>query len=127
MAGRHEGRGSAPVPPATDKALVWLYGEVRTPPFSTEARREVGYLLRLLQQGEALSMPHSRPMFSSIGAGCHELRVNDRDQTWRVVYFLDADAVYVLDVFSKKTQTTPDDVKRRCRQRLRDLQQTLGG
>ena len=67
MAGRHEGGGSASAPVATDKALVWLYGEVRTPPFSTEARREVGYLLRLLQQGEALSMPHSRPMFSSIG------------------------------------------------------------
>ena len=128
MQGRHEGSGSSSgAPPATDKALVWLHGEVRTPPFSTEARREIGYLLRLLQQGETLSLPHSRPMFSSIGAGCHELRVNDRDKTWQVVYWLDADAVYVLDVFAKKTQATPDEVKRRCRQRLRHLQQTLGG
>ena len=110
-----------------DRPLVWLSGEVRTPPFSTEARREAGYLLRLLQQGESLSMPHSRPMSSSIGPGCHELRVNDRDQTWRIVYFIDTDAIYVLDVFSKKTQATPDEVKRRCRRRLRDLQQTLGG
>ncbi len=40
-----------------DKELVWLAGEVKTPPFSSEARIEAGYLLRLLQKGESLSMP----------------------------------------------------------------------
>ncbi|HET7699063.1 MAG TPA: hypothetical protein VFK57_25315 [Vicinamibacterales bacterium] len=38
-----------------DKPLVWLHGEVRTPPFSTEARIEAGTLLRRLQRGERLS------------------------------------------------------------------------
>jgi hypothetical protein len=35
------------------KPLVWLKGEVKTPPFTQTARLEVGYLLRLLQEGES--------------------------------------------------------------------------
>ena len=31
-----------------DKEIVWLYGEVHTPPFSHEARIETGHRLRLL-------------------------------------------------------------------------------
>lgn len=66
----------------SDKPLVWLSGAVRTPPFSAAARMEAGYLLRLLQAGVGLSMPHSRPM-PSVGARCHELRIVDADLTWR--------------------------------------------
>jgi len=33
----------------SDKPLVWLHGEINTPPFSRAARIEAGYLLRLLQ------------------------------------------------------------------------------
>ena len=40
-----------------DKPLVWLHGEVKTPPFSQVARLEAGFLLRRLQQGESLGMP----------------------------------------------------------------------
>lgn len=58
---------------AREKPLVWLHGEIKTPPFSSEARIEAGVLLRRLQRGEKLSMPQSRPM-SVIGSGCHELR-----------------------------------------------------
>ncbi len=71
-----------------DKLLVWLHGEVRTPPFSKAARVEAGFLLRLLQKGELLSLPRSRPM-PSIGSRCHELRVNDRNETWRIIYRID--------------------------------------
>lgn len=35
-----------------DKPLVWLSGEVKTPPFSPAARLEAGFLLRKLQRGE---------------------------------------------------------------------------
>jgi len=45
-----------------DKPLVWLKGEVKTPPFGNQARLEAGLLLRRLQQGQGLSLPHSRPM-----------------------------------------------------------------
>jgi phage-related protein len=101
-----------------DKPLVWLAGEVRTPPFSTEARLEAGFLLRRLQAGEKLSLPHSRPM-PSVGRGCHELRIRDESQTWRIVYYLDDDAVVILEVFSKKTQTTPKKVIDVCQARAR--------
>jgi ribosome-binding protein aMBF1 (putative translation factor) len=53
-----------------DKPLVWLAGEIKTPPFSTGARIEAGTLLRRLQKGENIAMPHSRRMLS-IGARCH--------------------------------------------------------
>jgi len=102
-----------------DKPLVWLHGEIRTPPFSREARLEAGFLLRLLQKGEPLSLPHSRPM-PSIGPRCHELRVNDRGQTWRIVYRTDSDAVVILEVFPKKTAQTPKRVIDTCRKRVQE-------
>lgn len=79
----------APVVSPRDKPLVWLSGEVKTPPFSSEARIEAGFLLRKLQAGHVLAMPHSRPM-PSIGPRCHELRIQDKDKTWRIVYRIDA-------------------------------------
>jgi len=36
----------------SDKPLVWLHGDVKSPPFSDAARREAGFLLRMLQRGE---------------------------------------------------------------------------
>ena len=63
-------------------------------------------------------MPHSRAM-PSIGARCHELRVVDRDHSFRIVYRTDADAVLVLDVFAKRTRATPDDVIDACKRRAR--------
>jgi phage-related protein len=100
-----------------DKPLVWLHGEVRTPPFSKQARIEAGFLLRLLQKGELLSLPHSRPM-PSIGERCHELRVTDKAQTWRIMYRIDFDAIVIVDIFAKKTGKTPDRVIETCKQRL---------
>jgi phage-related protein len=100
-----------------DKPLVWLHGQVTSPPLSREARIEAGYLLRLLQQGAKLAMPHSRPM-PSIGGGCHELRINDQSKTWRVIYRVDFDAVIIAEVFEKKTQQTPKNVLDTCRKRF---------
>jgi phage-related protein len=102
-----------------DKPLVWLRGEVKTPPFSTAARLEAGLQLRRLQRGERLSMPHSRPM-SSIGPRCHELRIVDENLTWRIVYRLDSDAVIIVDVFEKKTKQTSKRVIATCKSRLRE-------
>jgi len=98
--------------------LVWLSGEVKTPPFSKNGRIEAGTLLRRLQEGELLRLPHSRPM-PSIGARCHELRVRDEDQNWRIVYRLDRDAIVIADVFAKTTRRTPKRVIQNCQRRLR--------
>ena len=97
---------------ATDKPLVWLHGEVRTPPFSPRARLEAGFLLRRLQRGELLGMPHSRPM-AAVGPRCHELRIKDAGITWRIIYRTDPDAIVIVEVFSKKTPRTPEAVDRK--------------
>ena len=102
----------------SDKPLIWLHGELKTPPFSAIARIEAGYLLRLLQKGEKLSLPHSRPM-PSIGARCHELRIVDETKNWRIIYRLDTDAIVVLEVFQKKTQGTPKYVIDKCKGRIK--------
>jgi len=95
-----------------------LAGEVKTPPFSPEARIEAGYLLRQLQAGHLLSLPHSRPM-PSIGARCHELRIQDRTKTWRIIYRIDGDAIVIAEVFAKTTQATPKQEIVVSQQRLR--------
>jgi phage-related protein len=86
-----------------DKPLVWMHGEVKTPPFSKLARLQ----------------PHSRPM-PSIGRRCHELRVSDDKVSWRIVYRIDEDAIVILEVFSKKTGKTPKSIIDICRTRLRE-------
>ncbi|TLZ13899.1 MAG: type II toxin-antitoxin system RelE/ParE family toxin [Gammaproteobacteria bacterium] len=102
-----------------DKPLAWLHGEVKSPPFSRAARLETGFLLRRLQRGDILTMPHSRPM-PGIGPRCHELRINDVSGHWRVIYRIDADAIVIAEVFAKKSAKTPKEVLETCRRRLKE-------
>ena len=102
-----------------DKPLMWLHGEIKTPPLSAEARMEAGFLLRQLQAGEKLGLPHSRPM-PTIGRRCHEPRIMDENATWRIVYRTDVDAIVIAEVFAKKTRTTPKGVIDICKRRLRE-------
>jgi phage-related protein len=104
-----------------DKPLVWLHGEIKTPPFSHAARLEGGYLLRRLHRGDVLGMPHSKPM-PSIGPRCHELRINEARAVWRIVYRIDLDAIVILEVFRKKTRTTPKIVIEACKRRLKEYE-----
>jgi phage-related protein len=101
-----------------DKPLVWMHGEITTPPFSANARIEAGYLLRQVQKGIKLSLPQSRPM-SSIGTQCHELRINDENLTWRIIYRIYTDAILILDVYEKKTNKTPKSIIDICKQRIK--------
>jgi phage-related protein len=104
------------------KPLVWLHGEIRTPPFSRAARLEAGTLLRRLQDGESLGMPHSRPM-PSIGPRCYELRVRDEDQNWRIIYRIDTDVI--VAVFAKDTRQTPKPIIDTSKRRLRAYDETV--
>lgn len=101
-----------------NKPLVWLKGEIKTPPFSTLARIEAGTLLRRLQQGEMIGMPHSRPM-PSIGRRCHELRITDEDVIWRIAYRIDPDAVIIGEVFMKRSRAIPQRVIDTCKTRFK--------
>jgi phage-related protein len=56
----------------------------------------------------------------SIGPRCHELRINDVDATWRIIYRIDADAIIIGEVFSKKTGKTLKAVIDTCKRRFRD-------
>ena len=107
------------------KILMVLRGEIKSPPMSEAARRETGFLIRRLQDGEALSLPHSRPM-PSIGPRCHELRINDENKTWRVIYRIDDDAIIVVAVFEKKTRATPHRIIEECQRRLQRYDQASG-
>ena len=102
-----------------DKPLAWLHGEVKSPPLSKEGRIEAGFLLRRLQRGESLGLPHSRPM-PDMGQRCHELRIKDAAGNWRVMYRIDSDAIVIADVFLKKTPTTPNAVLETCRRRFKE-------
>ena len=82
-------------------------------------------LLRRLQRGESLALPHSRPM-PVIGPRCHELRIRDRDQSWRILYRTDTDAVVVAEVWNKTTRTTPRRVITEAKRRLRLYDNTAG-
>jgi len=106
---------------AGDKPLVWLHGEVKTPPFSRDARIEAGFLLRRVQHGENVEFPASRPM-PDIGSNCHELRIDDGDLTWRIPYHIDSEAIVILEVFEKKSRKTPKHVLDTCKRRLRRYQ-----
>jgi phage-related protein len=55
---------------------------------------------------------------TSLCSKCHELRINDRDKTWRIIYRLDDDAVVILEVFEKKSQATPKSVIEICKKRI---------
>lgn len=57
---------------------------------------------------------------SSIGPGCHELRINDAGSVWRIVYRIAPDAIVIAEVFCKKSSKTPKAVITACRRRLKE-------
>jgi phage-related protein len=106
-----------PSPARQRRPVAWLHGEIKTPPFSEEGRREAGELLRLLQEGEKLGMPQAE-LLPIVGPRCGALRVRDAGHNWRIMYRLDADAILVLDVYAKTTRRIPQEVIDRCQRRL---------
>jgi phage-related protein len=100
------------------KPLVWLHGEIKTPPFTPAGRQEAGMLLRLLQEGERLEMPQAESV-PNVGPRCGALRVRDAGHNWRIMYRIDSDAVLVLEVYPKRTRKIPEEVIDRCRERTK--------
>ena len=97
---------------------------IKIPPLSVEARKEAGDLLRMLQEGESLSMPHAEPL-PIVGPRCGALRIRDGDHNWRIMYRVDTDAVLVVEVYAKKKRKIPQEVIERCRRRLKDYDEIV--
>ncbi len=106
------------------KPLVWLHGEIKSPPFTPEGRQEAGMLLRLLQEGLWLGMPQAESL-PDVGPRCGALRVRDAEHNWRIMYRLDPDAVLILEVYEKKSRKIPQAVIDRCRQRYQQYDAAL--
>ncbi len=51
----------------------------------------------------------------AIGKNCHELRISDKEKIWRIVYYLDKDAIVILEVFVKKSQKKPPEFIEKCK------------
>ena len=104
-----------------EKELIWLAHEgIKTPPFSAAARIEAGTLLRRLQRGENIGMPHSRPM-PSIANHTHELRIPDQDATWRIFYTIHRLGIVILEIIDKDTNKTPRSTIEVCQKRLKQF------
>ena len=86
---------------------------------SLATRTECGFLLRMIQSGVKISLPHSRPT-PTVGKRCHELRITDEKCIWRIFYRIDSDAIVIIDVDDKKTEKTTKTKIDRCKARLAD-------
>jgi len=51
----------------------------------------------------------------SIGPRCHELRIQDENRIWRIVYRIDPDVIVNAGVFSKTTEATAQKDIDRCK------------
>jgi phage-related protein len=72
--------------------------------FPDEARRQAGFQLSKVQAG--LDPDNWKP-FSAAGAGTREIRINEDNGIFRVMYVAKfPDAIYVLHCFHKQSQVT---------------------
>lgn len=90
------------------KQIIWM-GRSREDlrDFPREAKEDLGYALRRLQNGEVPA--HFKPM-PGVGSGAYELtcRTGTQSVDHRVFYVVKfAEALYVLHAFEKTTRKTP--------------------
>ncbi len=80
------------------------------------------FVLRLLEQGEKLSMPLSRPL-PNIANGLNELRFCSNLGNYRVFYVVEiGEAIFVVHACSKKTQKISNKTLRLLKIRIKNLE-----
>jgi len=85
--------------------------------FPDEVKYNLGFDLRLLQQGQ---QPTDYRSMSSVGRGVYELRDQDERSWYRVIYLSRVrDVIHVLHCFEKRSRETPMKEINTARQRLR--------
>ena len=90
--------------------------------FAEGARENLGNDLRRVQEG--LEPLDWRPM-GAVLPGCFELRDQDKDFWYRVIYTRIEGEIHVLHCFRKKTARTPQREIDTAKKRLKDLRQRL--
>ncbi len=90
--------------------------------FPDDVRAHLGADLRRVQNGDRPL--DSKPM-APVLPGVFELRDDDKDAWYRVLYTQQAGVVYVLHCFKKKTRRTPSKDIEVARTRLGTLKQRL--
>ncbi|MGH9322421.1 MAG: type II toxin-antitoxin system RelE/ParE family toxin [Vicinamibacteria bacterium] len=102
-----------------DKPLFWLGSsgdDVRA--FPAQARRNVGFQLRRVQQG---LQPTDWKWMPAVGTGVQEIRIHAGTE-YRVFYVARfTEGVYVLHAFEKPTRKTPKRDIEQARNRYRDV------
>lgn len=89
--------------------------------FPRGVRDRLGRALYLLQMGEQLGMPLSRPM-PVVAPGTHELRLHDSAGQYRALYFTASpDGILVIHAFVKKSEQTPAAEIAKAQMRLKEL------
>ena len=84
-----------------------------------EPRQDLGYSLDRLQRG--LDALDAKPM-KTVGEGVFELRARDQNGQYRLFYVsVTHDGIYVLNVFTKKTQQTPQKEITLAKRRLAEV------
>lgn len=101
-------------------APLWWLGSTREDlrELPATARARIGRQLRRVQRGEP---PNDWKPMTTVGARCREIRVRTEDGALRSIYVVAGDprGVYVLAVFTKKTQATPGPVLKLAAARYR--------
>ncbi|WP_339056771.1 type II toxin-antitoxin system RelE/ParE family toxin [Candidatus Regiella endosymbiont of Tuberolachnus salignus] len=93
--------------------------EIKKLPYSLQV--ETMSLISLLRtEGHQLGLPHSRAMKD----GLFELRASAKDGIARSLYFFQkGKKIYVLHVFQKKTQQTPEQNLALARKRKKEVEE----
>lgn len=102
-----------------DKPITWIGTsrlDLRALP--EDVRRKAGSELRVIQAGE---MPKDFKPMLTVGKGVYEVRIRT-EGAYRIFYVARFDeSIYVLHVFQKKTQKTPDRDLQLGRQRYDEM------
>src|ERR1700720_1324061 len=85
--------------------------------FPDEAKQNLGFQLRLLQQGQ---QPTDYRTMKTVGPGVFELRDRDERSWYRVIYLARIhDVIHVLHCFEKRSRETPMKEINTARRRLK--------
>ena len=93
------------------KHIVFICEPARkeTHRWPTEAKKDLGSVLTLLQLGASIGMPDVRPM-PAIAKGAAEIRIKDQSGIYRAFFIIEIElGILVFHGFKKKAQQTPQN------------------